>query len=223
MNDKRSQSKRPEVQRIKDELVDCASYSGIGVIYDNVYDLWESTKGLLLSAGYKLIPKFPSDDHPATVFKAIAESIAPPSVAAESSDFPFIITVFISGLAMSSALESRHGSVDIYQDIIKPFLAPHLQHIPKLFFISVDREQYNRPVIFPDDSNGNYFVVYHETESLEQMLTWKAIVDDVFCLGKSTQELVEKSKSYMHLYGYKDKERLHYFTCLKNKFIVKKE
>ena len=115
--------------------------------------------------------------------------------------------------------------MDIYQDIIKPFLpesVPNLRHIPKLFFISVDREQYNDPVTFPDDSNGNYFVVYHETESLEQMLTWKAIVDDVFCLGESARELIEKSKSYMHLYGYKDKERLHYFTCLKNKFTVKK-
>ena len=151
MNDKLSQSKQPEVRRIKDELADCTSCSGVGVIYDNVYDLWESTKGLLLSVGHKLIPKFPSDDHPATVFKAIAESIAPPSVAAESSDFPFIIGVFVSGLARSNALESRHGSVDIYQDIIKPFLpesAPDLRHIPKLFFISVDREQYNDPVTF---------------------------------------------------------------------------
>jgi DNA polymerase elongation subunit (family B) len=194
------------------------------VIYDNVYDLWESTKGLLSSTGYKLIPAFPLDDHPSTVFKAIAESIAPPNVTAESSDPPFIIAVFVSGLARSSALESRHGSVDIYQDVIKPFLpesAPHLQQVPKLFFISVDREQYNQPVTFPDDSNGNYFVVYHETESLEQMLTWKATVDDVFCLGKSAQELIEKSKSYMHLHGYKNKERLHYFSCLKNNFTVK--
>ena len=224
MNDELSQSKQHEVQRIKDELRDCTSCSGVGVIYDNVYDLWETAKGLLSSAGYKVIPKFPLDDHPATIFKTIAESITPPA-AAESSDFPFIIAIFVSGLARSSALDSRHGAIDIYQDIIKPFLpvsAPHLQHVPKLFFISVDREQYNNPVTFPDDPDGNYFVAYHETESMEQMLTWKAIIDDVFRLGKSAQELVENSKSYMHLHGFKNKERLHYFTSLKNNYAMRK-
>ena len=212
------------VQRMKDELSDCTSCSGVGVIYDNVYDLWETMKGHLLSAGYKIIPDFPLDKHPATIFKTIAESIVPPA-AAESSESPFVIAVFVSGLARSCALDSRHGSIDVYQDIIKPFLppsAPHLQQIPKLFFISVDREQYNTPVTFPGDPNGNYFVVYHETESLDQMLTWKTIVDDVFRLGMSAQELIENSRSYMHLHGYKNKERLHYFTCLKNKSILKK-
>ena len=212
------------VQRMKDELSDCTSCSGVGVIYDNVYDLWESTKGHLLSAGYKIIPDFPLEVNPATIFKTIAESIAPPS-ATESSESPFVIAIFVSGLARSSALDSRHGSTDIYQEIIKPFLppsAPHLLHIPKLFFISVDREQYHSPVTFPDDPNGNYFVVYHETESLDQMLAWKSIVDDVFRLGMSAQDLIESSRSYMNLHGYKNKERLHHFACLKNKFVLKK-
>lgn len=220
INDELSQSNQ---QKIKDELVDCTSCSGIAVIHDNVYDLWESTKGHLSSAGYKFAPNFPLENHPATIFNAIAELITPPE-AADSFDFPFIIAVFVSGLAKGShcALKSRHGSVDIFQDIICPFLAPHLQHIPKLFFISVDREQIYQPVTFPDDSNGNYYVFYHETEFLEQMLTWKAIVDDVFRLGKSAKELAEESKSYMSRYGYKNKERVHYFSCLKNNFVLKK-
>ena len=106
-------SKQREVQRIRDELSDCTSCSGIGVIYDNVvYNLWES-----MAIKGKIIPKFALDDHSATIFKAIAESIAPPA-AAESSDYPFIIAVFISGLARSSALDSRHGHLSRYHQVI---------------------------------------------------------------------------------------------------------
>ena len=219
--------------RIREELRDCALCSGVGVIYDKIYDLWESMKGYLSSAGYKIITNFPLCHHHTNLFTTIAQSIAypKPPAAAESSDSPlFVIAVFVSGMAgargSKHSLDTRYGQLDIVDDIIKPFLpqsAPHLLHIPKFFFISADGDprKSTSPPHFPGDPDGNYCVVYHVAKELECMLTWKNIVDQVFHLGMSVQEVIENSRSYMYLHGDYNKEHLHYFNCLKNKLVVK--
>ena len=219
-------SQQSEVQRIRDELRDCASYSGVGVISDN-YDRWEYLENHLTAVNYKIVTTLPLYDHRihATHFATIAQStIFPePILAVESSDSsPFIIAVFISGWAGDSvsSLDSTHGPLDMVDDIIKPFLpqsAPHLQHIPKLFFINAKGDPNSPPPNFPNNPNDNYCVAYHKYLGHRRM--WKKeIADHLFLPGMSVQEVIESSTSQFD----EDKECLHYLNCLKNELFLKK-
>ena len=207
-------SQQREVQRIRDDLKDCALYSGVGVIFD-VSDVWKSMEHRLSAEDYKIFTVPPFRYHHTTLFTTIAQSIAypKPPAAAESSDSPpFVIAVFVSGYAVNftNTLDVGHGPVDIVEDIIKPFLpqsAPHLRHIPKVFFISVDhgRDQSVPPPHFPD---GNYCVAYHVTNFLYASTWTHHISDHLFLPGMSVQEVIKNSRSQLN----KKKEQLHYFS-----------
>ena len=212
------------VQKIRDKRV---LYSGVGVIYGE-YFWWESMKNHLSSAGYKVITiDVPLHPHPTTLFPTIVQSISypkPPAAAESSDSSPFVIAIFVSGMTGGSAntLYTSHGSASIVDDIIKPFLpqsAPHLQHIPKLFFISAWGDPNAPPPHFPDDPDGNYYIAYHVTDGLSYMYKWAPhITDHLFIPGISVQEVIENSRAYLQ----KDRECLHYFTCLGNKQILRK-
>ena len=107
-------------------------------------------------------------------------------------------------------------------DIIQPFLpqlAPYLQHIPKLFFITTLGDLDATPPHFPDDPDGNYCVAYHMTDKRSCMYKWtEYISDNLFLQGMTVQEAIENSKYRLK----KGKECLHYFTCLQNKSLVLK-
>ena len=220
-----------QVHRVRDELRDCALYSGVGVIYNDVLsDVWETMKRRLSALDYKIITAdFLLHHRPTTLLSTIARSIAypKPPAAAESSDSPpFVIVVFISGRAggFANTLFTMHGSLDIVDDIIKLFLpqsAPHLQHIPKLFFISIKGDPHVPPPHFPDDPDGNYCVAYRVTKhaSLKYQLKWaEHIADHLFLPGATVQEVIDNSKSHL----VEGKELLHYFASLKNKLVLRK-
>ena len=218
-----------EVQRIRDELGDCTLYSGVGVIYDDILsEAWETMKSHLSALNYKIITTdFLLHHRPTTFFPTIAQSIAypkPPAAAELSDSPPFVITVFASGLVRGSTniLLTRHGLVHIVNDIIKPFLpqsAPHLQHIPKLFFISAVGDPHAPPPCFPDDPDGNYCVAYHVTKSFSLMYKWADhIADHLFLPGATVQEVIDNSKSHL----VEGEELLHYFVSLKNKLVLRK-
>ena len=146
-------------QGIMNELRDYTPYSGVGVIYDIMFlhaCIWESMKHHLPVLNYNIITDFHLQR--TTLFTTIAQSIhvayPKPPAAAESSDSPpFVVAVFVSGVVGDSAntLFTVHGSLDIVEYVIKPFLpqsAPHLQHIPKLFFISAWGDPYAPPPHF---------------------------------------------------------------------------
>ena len=213
-----------EVQRVRDELGDCTLYSGVGVIYndDILSEAWETMKSHLSALNYKIITTdFLLHRRPTTLFPIIAQSIAYPKPPAAAESSPFVITVFVSGLAYGSTniLLAGHGVVHIVNDIINPFLpqsAPHLQHIPKLFFISAMGGLIAPPPRFPDDPHGNYCVVYHA--SLVYEFKWvDHIADHLFLPGATVQEVIDNSKSHLV-----EGEELHYFANLKNKLVLRK-
>ena len=230
-----------EVQRIRDELRDCALYSGVRVICHGFYE-WKPVGPHLTSSGYKIISDSSLRHGTLTTsvvlsshldsrrfFTTIAQSIAypKPPTAAESSDSPpYVIAVFVSGVIVdytsAHTLSTLHGPVNIVGDIIQPFLsrsAPHLQHIPKLFFITAQGDPDAPPPHFPDDSDGNYCAAYHMTQRPRYMRKWtEYISDNLFFLGMTVQEVIENSKSHLE----KGRECLHYFTCLQNKSLVLK-
>ena len=230
--------KEREVRRIRGELRNYAEYSGVGVIC-HVFDEWERIEPHLTSSGYKIISTFSLYYHTSAalspyfdsrhLFTTIAQSIAypKPPTAAESSDSPpYVIAVFVSGVIVdytsAHTLNTLHGPVNIVDDIIQPFLpqsAPHLQHIPKLFFITAAGDPDATPPHFPDDPDGNYCAAYHMTGKLSCMHKWaEYISDNLFLPGMTVQEAIENSKSHLE----KGKECLHYFTCLQNKALVLK-
>ena len=215
------------VQTFRDELRirECALYSGVGVIHNVSYNLWDFVKHRLSTRDYKIIPNIHL--YPKTPFATIAQSIAYPKTAAESSDSPpFVIAIFISGQCghdtSTHTLYTRYGLMDTIDDIIQPFLpqsAPHLQHIPKLFFITVEGNPDAPPPQFPDDPDGNYCVAYHVTNKLCHMVKWTQYISDHLFLSNITiQEVIKKSRSYL----FKHMEQLHCKTCLKNRLVLKK-
>ena len=238
-----------EVQRIRGELRDCALYSGMGVICDIVE--WEPMEPLLSSSGFKIISNLSIRLHSPCLF-TIAQSTRPPTAADSSDSPPFVIAVFVSGVARvpdyrkmlvnlvsdielqsvplsvvaedpaPHTLNTKCGEMNIVDDIIQPFLpqsASHLQHIPKLFFINAAGDPDAPPPQFPDDPDGNYCVAYHVTDRPSCMDKWvEYISDNLFLPGMTVQGAIENSKSHLE----KDKECLHYFTCLQNKSLVLK-
>ena len=224
-------SPQHKIQRVRDELRDCTLYPGIAVICDvDLFATWKSTKNRLSAVDYKIITTDFLLHHPhTTLYSTIAQSTAypKPPAAAESSDSPlFVIAVFVSGYASDDSVGAlcgiriSHESQDIVDDIIKPFLprsAPHLQHIPKLFFISAEGDPNAPSPHFPDDPDGNYCVAYHVSKYLIHMLTWQFdIVQHLFHPDMSVQAVIENSRSHIN----EDRECLHYFTCLKNNLVL---
>ena len=221
-----SLSEQHEVQRIRDELRDCTSCSGVGVVCDDI-DAWKSMEPCLSAMDYKIITDFHLHHHYTILFPTIAQSIAypKPPAAAESSDSPpFVVAVFVSGLAYGSAntLFTMHGPLNIVDDIIKPFLpqsAPHLQHIPKLFFISAEGDPHAPPPHFQDDPDGNYCVSYYIMIDVHLEDKWADhITHHLFLPGVTVQEVIENSKSHL----VTDENCLHYFTSLKSKLVLRK-
>ena len=216
-----------EVQEIEDQLRDCALYySGVGITYDDRYimnHLSEVEFDIVLSDFSNISAK--------TFFTTIAQSTAypiPPTVAESSDSPPFVIAVFITGDASDSGesgtLHTSHGSVNIVDDIIKPFLpqsAPHLVHVPKLFFISSIIEDVDTtPPSFPYHRDGNYCVAYHTSypyHSIMDEWMWH-IADHLFRFDVSVEEVVENSRSCL----YEGYENLNYFSCLKGNIILMK-
>ena len=160
-----------------------------------------------------------------TLLSTIARSTAYPGPPAAGSP-PFVITLFLSGIGVHSVsslfLGRGQGQGDIVDDIIKPFLplsAPHLVHIPKIFFISSEfGRQYlaTQPPLFPGDCDANYLIAYHQTSSRADMSIWMQHITDNLLTGQSVQEVVEKSRSCLD----HDIERLHYFSSLKDSNLV---
>ena len=218
-----------EVREIRGKLRDCAEYSGVGVIC-NLLDEWKPMEPHLTSSGYKIISNYLSPHLGRSLFNSIAWSIAypkPPTAAESSRSPPFVIAVFVSGIGVDLAHHTIMNSYNyeemrIVDDIIQPFLpqsAPHLQNIPKLFFITARGNPRAPPPHFPDDPDGNYCAAYHMTQGLICMQKWtKYISDSLFFPGMTVQEAIENSKSHLE----KGKECLHYFTCLQNKSLVLK-
>ena len=180
-----------------------------------------------MSSGYKIIPNDLSPHLGRSLFSSTAWSIAKPPTTAESSRSPpFVIAVFVSGigedLAHHTIMNSISGEMRIVDDIIRPFLpqlAPHLQHIPKLFFITALGYPDATPPHFPDDPDGNYCAAYYVTYKPRYMRKWaEYISDNLFLRGMTVQEAIESSKYHL----VKDNEYLHYFTCLQNKSLVLK-
>ena len=223
--------------RIRDELRDCALYSGVGVFFrfnNYMIDGWKPVKPHLSSSGYKIIPTLSlhlpaiAVDSP-RLFTTIAQSIAYPKplTAAKSSDSPpYVIAVFVSGRIVHytsvHTLDTVSGPVNIVDDLIQPFLpqsAPHLQHIPKLFFITSVGNPDATPPHFPDDPDGNYCAACYVAFSLSHVFNWAAYIsDNLFLSGMTIQKTIENSKSHLK----KGKECLHYFMCLQNKSLVLK-
>ena len=195
------------------------------MIHNVSFNLWDFMKRQLSAMDYKVIPNIHLCSETPDPFTIITQSIAypKPSTAVESSDSsPFVIAIFISGLCHDlHTLYTTYGLVDIIDDIIQPFLpqsAPHLQHIPKLFFITAEGDpDAPAPPHFPDDPNGNYCVAYHVTNKLCHMVKWaQYITDHIFSPNITIQEVIEKSRSSL----FKHMEQLHCRNCLKNRLIL---
>ena len=211
------------------KLSDCALYSGVGVIYDR-FNIWNPAEPHLSSLDYKIISRFPVNIKIVNSFATIAQSIAypkphaSPTVAESSDSTPFVIAVFVSG-RVSSHPHTLHtityGEVNIVDDIIQPFLpqsAPHLQHIPKLFFITCTAvHPLSPPPQFPEDSDGNYCIAYFVTDNYSLTYWWSQhITNDLFLPGMTVQGAIENSRSHLN----EDRERLHYFTSLKKNLVL---
>ena len=202
-----------------------------GLICD-LFSVWEprATKHLS-SLNYKIINDLPAHIEGVTFFATIAQSVAPhkphasPTIAESSDSPPFIIAVFVSGILLSSQLLDITGkAVNIVDDIIQPFLpqsAPHLQHIPKLFFITACHlaGPHAPPPRFPEGPDGNYCIAYHVMDTGVLLMEWaRCIMNDLFIPGMTVQGAIEKSSSHLN----KDEESLYYFTCLKKNLVLKK-
>ena len=227
-----SPTQQRKVQELRQEVRECELYSGVGVICD-LFIAWEfAVERHLSSLNYKIINYLPARIEGMTFFATIAQSIAPhkshasPAVAESSDSPPFVIAVFVSGgiIISSSQLLYIGKEVNIVDDIIHPFLpqsAPHLQHIPKLFFITARNLAYLHvpPPRFPEDPDGNYCIVYHVVDRVNLMPKWaESIMDELFLHGMTVQEAIERSRSHLN----KDEESLYYFTCLKQNLVLKK-
>ena len=136
-----------EVQDIREKLSCCELYSGVGIVVCEEDALWMPVGSLiersLVELNYTIITGDIDDSQLdlKTLFTTIAQTRAYPESPAATGSPPFVIAIFVSGQASysRSTLNTRHGQVNIANDIIEPFLpqsAPHLVHIPKLFFIS---------------------------------------------------------------------------------------
>ena len=224
-----SSEQQHRVQEFRLGLSDCASYSGVGVICDK-FDTWKHVELHLSSLDYKIISDFPVSI--TTSFNTIAQSVAylkphaSPTVAESSDSPPFIIAIFVLGAVsyQPHIIRTNYGEVNIVDDIIQPFLpqsAPHLQHIPKLFFITAQHSYYfPLPPQFPEDPDGNYCIAYHMAFSYSLTNKWAHhITNNLFLPGMTVQGAIESSRSHLN----EDRERLHYFTSLKKNLVFNRQ
>ena len=222
------------VQRIRDQLRASELYSGVGILYDRFIPDTRKLERMLSQLDFNHIKLklhlLDLEQHEVkTLFSIIAECKAYPESPPPAGSPPFVIAVFVSGVRghSPSSLQYPHASTDvmIIDDIIEPFLpksAPHLTHIPKLFFISSlfqgDLDLDTQPPLFPGDSDANYCIAYHLARSTDDSRMWIHFIADRLVSGESVQDVIEKSKS-MFTEGY---EHLHYFSCLKDKLVLRK-
>ena len=227
---------RPRLSLVE-QLSNSSLYSGVGIVYRSdfrhrtmliTYRLERTLsvlnfKHIVLNNEFFLIHNVDLKTSLSTI--AQCKAYSEPQAAAGSQ--PFVIAVFVAEREgkFPGSLDSRHGPVDIVDDIIKPFLpksAPHLAHIPKLFFISswVDHKGLDtQPPSFPDDDDGNYCIAYHLAQSgrADQEI-WMDTIANGLLSGKTVQYVIENSQLLLH----KNNERLCYFSSLKDKLILMK-
>ena len=214
-----------EVKRIRKQMSDCAFYSGVGIILFRWISLKLSLemKATLSRLNFKHIEVdhdtfYVSPPALKTIIATIAQSRVYPGPP------PFVIAVFVSGLNDHTAhsLHRRDRRVDVVEDIIKPFLpqpAPHLVHIPKLFFISSNcrrKELDTQPPLFPNDPDANYCIAYHTAAHPDYTDIWFEHIAHNLTTGQSVQEIIENIRSSLD----HDCERLHYFSSLKDSNLV---
>ena len=117
--------------------------------------------------------------------KDLIAAVAQSEMYPDSKSHSFVILIFISGRAhgtLVQTLQTKHGLVSIVDDIIKPFLpqsAPHLIHIPKLFFISSYQpyQSYHLTSLpeYPTNPDDNYFVAYHTSHDSYDQWMYKVV------------------------------------------------
>ena len=217
------------LQRLRDELSDCALYSGVAVVCDDkcAPPYWEYLVESKLSS--KLNFKQINIDwdtqqsiNSKILFSTVAQSQAYPKPQAAGSP-PFVIAIFVSGWVRDSAdsLHTRHGPMDIVDDIIKPFLpqsAPHLLHIPKLFFIASYGLHLveSQPPPFPTEPDANYCVAYYVGYDIQFPYSWTWYITRYLSSSMPVQNIIESSRSTLH----KHHGCLHSFSCLKDKLVL---
>ena len=210
-----------KVQEINDKLSSSALYSGVEISCTSDRALEVLT--------YNIISVDDSVIDFKTVFTTVAQSRAYPESPPAAGSQPFVIAVFISGKLgnSSSILLSRRGPVDIVDDIIKPFLpqsAPHLVHIPKLFFIS-SRSMGPIPasperLLLPDDKDGNYLIAHCVTDDVDH--DWLSHIAFWMCCSyQSVQDIVEQSRSRSLFDPLLGNEHLQVYCCLKDDLVLK--
>ena len=212
-----SPRQKRNVERVRDQLRDCASYKGVAIELSIGFP--SRVIRLSLEPTFQhiaLVDDIDSCDDVKSLITAVAQYRDYP----ESSP-PFVIAVFVRGVAGPSVgtLCTDFGLVNIVDDIIKPFLpqsAPHLMNIPKLFFISSFsmRPSQDTP-LFPDDTDSNYCVAYCCAPLSQFALSsrsWFQYIIKHLLSGISVEEVVENSRPIAERYG-----RLHYLSCLSNK------
>ena len=219
-------------QRIRDKLSDSSLYSGVGIVYNDPR-LRSSAfvERTLPELDFKYIDL---DEHInrqvdlKTCLSIIAQSKAYPKTPPAAGSQPFVIAVFVTGERGHSpgSLDTGWGGpVDIVDDIIKPFLpksAPHLAHIPKLFFISSwshHKDLDTQPPSFPDDDDANYCIACHLSGEVGDSWKWMYTTARGLRSSKTVQDVIEDSRSHLD----KHNERLHTFSCLKEKLILGKK
>ena len=224
----------PGVRRIREQLSDCALYSGVGIFVPLPLEM----KVTLSRLNFKHIEvefRFPSPGFK-TTFSTIAQSTAYPGPPAAGSP-PFVIAVFVSEMHYHTIflhflhLKQTQARADTVEEIIKPFLpqsAPHLVHIPKVFFISYycsRQELHTQPPLFPDDPDANYCIAYHlkaypDAYGMRVYPTatdsWMRLITDNLLAGQSVQETIQISRSSLD----QEVECLHYFSSLKDSNLV---
>ena len=217
-----------EAQRISYELSDSSLYSGVGIICNGQLSWVVERTPSELNFKYIYLDKHIHRVGLKTCLSTIAQSKSYPKTPLVAGSQPFVIAVFVTGWRSHSpgSLYTRHGgSVDIVDDIIKPFLpksAPHLAHISKLFFISscsYHKDLDTQPPSFPDDDDANYCIAYHLAQWSSDQQIWMDFILDCLRSGKTVQDVIEDSRSHLE----KHEECLYYFSCLKDKLILGKK
>ena len=227
-------SEQREVQKICNELLNSSLYSGVGIVYDQLYP-WIIESSLVertfSELNFKYIDLGQHIHHHQvdlkTCLSTIAQSNAYPTIPLGAGSQPFVIAVFVTGVRgkFPGSLYSQRGeSMDIVVDIIKPFLpklAPHLAHISKLFFVSSTfhhEDLDTQPPSFPDEDDANYCIAYHLSQWRSDQRIWMRSMADGLCSGRIVQDVIEETRSHLD----KDNEQLYTFSCLKDKLVLGK-
>ena len=226
-----AQEAGPSLSEFESKLRDSSLYSGIALVYGDRSLGLRKVKRTLSELFFKYIDLDEHDirhdlrrDLEVSLFTiAQFKGYLQPTAAAGSQ--PFVISVFCGGQRGQSpgSLDTLRGSLDIVDDIIKRFLpksAPHLTHIPKLFFVSSlfrCKDLDTQPPSFPDDDDANYCIAYHLTKRRSDQQIWMENVTDLLRSGKKVQDVIVSLHSLLD----KDSECLYTFCCLKDELVLK--